>query len=84
MIGFKHNRKKKSEKILKALKVPINKHLPMIENEKAVSLRTKEEILNRTIPLAIVAAKAMEKRLRNLSDDIKLMIYSQMKSEGFY
>ena len=60
MIGFKYNRKKKSEKILKALKVPINKNLPMIENEKAVSLRTKEEILNRMIPLAIVAAKAME------------------------
>ena len=59
MLGFK-NRKKKSEKKLKALKVPINKQLPMIEDDQAVSLRTKEEIINRMIPLSIVAAKAME------------------------
>lgn len=54
------NRKKRSEKILKTLKVPINKHLPFTENEEEVSLRTKEEIINRIIPLAIVSAKAME------------------------
>ncbi len=53
-------RKKVSEKILKTLKVPINKHLPLTENEEEVSLRTKEEIIDRIISLAIVAAKAME------------------------
>ncbi|MFJ8072024.1 DUF4272 domain-containing protein [Peribacillus sp. NPDC096447] len=53
-------RKKQSEKILKTLKVPINKHLPLTENEEEVSLRTKEEIINRIISLAIVSAKAME------------------------
>lgn len=53
-------RKKESEKMLKSLKVPINKQLPLTENEEVVSLRTKEEIINRMIPLTIVAAKAME------------------------
>ncbi|WP_057915285.1 DUF4272 domain-containing protein [Peribacillus muralis] len=53
-------RKKESEKILKTLKVPINKHLPLTENEEEVSLRSKEEIINRIISLAIVSAKAME------------------------
>ncbi|MDQ7862465.1 DUF4272 domain-containing protein [Peribacillus frigoritolerans] len=46
--------------MLKTLKVPINKHLPLMENEEEVSLRTKEEIIDRIISLAIVAAKAME------------------------
>lgn len=60
------NRKKRSEKILKTLKVPINKHLPLTENEEEVSLRTKEEIINRIIPLAIVSAKAMEAPLEKI------------------
>ncbi|MFJ7362527.1 DUF4272 domain-containing protein [Peribacillus frigoritolerans] len=53
-------RKKISEKILKTLKVPLNKHLPLTENEEEVSLRTKEEIIDRIISLAVVSAKAME------------------------
>lgn len=57
---FLKNRKNKSEKRLMSLNIPINKHLPRIEIEDVVSLRTKEEIINRMIPLTIVAAKAME------------------------
>ncbi|KWW18025.1 MULTISPECIES: DUF4272 domain-containing protein [Peribacillus] len=64
-------RKKASEKILKSLRVPINKHLPIIVDEAAVSLRTKEEIINRIIPLSIAAAKAMEAPPEKIEDFIE-------------
>ncbi|WP_350301368.1 DUF4272 domain-containing protein [Peribacillus frigoritolerans] len=67
-------RKKQSEKILKTLKVPINKHLPLTENEEEASLRTKEEIIDRIISLAIVSAKAMEAPPEK---------YSQKKNKSF-
>lgn len=66
---FLNNRKSKSEKRLKSLNVPINKHLPRIED--VVSLRTKEEIINRMIPLTIVAAKAMEAPPEKIAEFIK-------------
>ncbi|WMX54538.1 DUF4272 domain-containing protein [Peribacillus sp. R9-11] len=53
-------RKEQSENILGTLNVPINVQLPLAENEDEVSLRTKEEIINRIIPLSIVSAKALK------------------------
>lgn len=53
-------RKKRIEKKLKALDVPLNVHLPRTESEAEMTVRTKEEIIDRIIPLTIVAAKALE------------------------
>ena len=52
-------RKEKSEQELRNLDIPININLPITVNEKEVTLRSKEEIINRVIPLTIVSAKAM-------------------------
>ncbi|MEL6557539.1 MAG: DUF4272 domain-containing protein [Bacteroidota bacterium] len=49
------NRKEYSESILTSHKVQVNKHLPVTEED--VSIRTKEEILDRIYALVTVAAK---------------------------
>jgi len=51
-------RKSKSIKILKKYEIPYIEHLPVIEAEKTITLRTKEEICDRAICLALVAAYA--------------------------
>jgi hypothetical protein len=72
-------RKNKSISILKQEKVPFIKHLPVIETEKEVTLRTKEEICNRAICLALIAAKA-----EGLEDDIfKAKVTEYKVSESF-
>ncbi|GLC31205.1 DUF4272 domain-containing protein [Clostridium omnivorum] len=58
-------RKNRSISILKQEKVPFIKHLPVIETEEEITLRTKEEICNRAICIALIAAKA-----EGLEDDI--------------
>ncbi|RKP55577.1 DUF4272 domain-containing protein [Cohnella endophytica] len=50
-------RKSKSIDILRRYNIPYIKHLPIIETEKNVTLRTIDEICNRAICLALVAAK---------------------------
>jgi hypothetical protein len=50
-------RKNKSIKMLKQYNIPFIKHLPVIETEESVKLRNKEEICNRAICLALIAAK---------------------------
>lgn len=51
-------RKTRSEVILKKLKVPINNHLPFIEDSTEALVRTKEEVAVRAMALLIVAVKA--------------------------
>ena len=58
-------RKNKSISILKREKVPFINHLPIIETEEEITLRTTEEICNRAICLALIAAKG-----EGLEDDI--------------
>ena len=63
-------RKKRTEKKLKALDVPLNVHLPRTETEAEMTVRTKEEIVDRIIPLTIVAAKALEAPAEKLDEFI--------------
>lgn len=58
-------RKERSIKILKEEKVPYIDHLPLIESEDEVEIRSVEEICNRAICLSIVAGKA-----EGVTDDI--------------
>ncbi len=51
-------RKARSEAILEKLNVPINVHLPYIEDEHSALVRTKEEIANRALALLTVSLKA--------------------------
>ena len=53
-----HDRKSRSENILKKLNVPINTHLPYIEDSSEALVRSKEEVALRTMALLIVAVKA--------------------------
>ena len=50
-------RKERSESILRAEKVPINRHLPLIETEGEAAVRSKEEIAARIVALSLVAVK---------------------------
>jgi len=50
-------RKERSEAILRAEGVPINKFLPAIETEKDAKRRSKEEIAYRALALLVVAVK---------------------------
>lgn len=50
-------RKFRSIKKLKQYKVPFIRHLPVIQTEEEITLRTTEEICNRAICLALVAAR---------------------------
>jgi Domain of unknown function (DUF4272) len=52
------DRKERSEKILKALNIPINPNLPYIEDSKEALIRNTEEVALRTIALLVVAVKA--------------------------
>lgn len=52
------NRKKQSEQKLHALGVPIHEGLATIEDD--VTIRAKEEVVDRLIALTIVAAKALD------------------------
>ncbi|TRZ38157.1 DUF4272 domain-containing protein [Niallia circulans] len=53
-------RKTRSEQELIRINVPVNEHLPYVEAEPDVLIRSKVEIINRIIPLTITAAKALE------------------------
>lgn len=53
-------RKEISERKLKNLKVPININLPISVDEQEVTIKSKEDIIDRLIALTIVSAKAME------------------------
>lgn len=64
-------RKLRSIKILKIYKTPYFEHLPPIQDETQVQLRTKEEIVNRAICLSIVAARAEGLEIKNLKEIIK-------------
>ncbi len=64
-------RKSKSEKKLETLSVPINKFLPYVEAEKHIEIRSKEEIVNRIIPLTLAAAKALGAPADYLAETIK-------------
>jgi hypothetical protein len=52
------DRKATSESKLRALGVPINEHLPMIESEDEVELRLPDEVLRRLVALWSVVDKA--------------------------
>ncbi len=51
-------RKARSESVLKEKNVPINSHLPYIEDSKAAHIRTTEEVALRAMALLVVAVKA--------------------------
>lgn len=51
-------RKKRSEAVLQTAEVPINMSLPVIETEKEVRRRTKDEVAYRALALLVVAVKA--------------------------
>lgn len=53
-----NDRKNRSESILKELNVPINTHLPYVEDSSEIIVRTKEEVALRAMALLIVAVKA--------------------------
>ena len=63
-------RKEASEQKLKNLQVPLNKNLPRSVDENEVTLRSKEEIIDRLIALTIVSAKALEAPPAKLEDFI--------------
>lgn len=67
-------RKNKSISILKRENVPYISHLPVIETEEEITLRTKEEICNRAICLALIAAKG--EGLDNVTFKAKAKEYS--------
>lgn len=50
-------RKKRSETLLEAEGVPLNRSLPVIETEKEAKRRTKDEIAYRALALLVVAVK---------------------------
>lgn len=50
-------RKQWAEDVLRAQGVPINQHLPMIESESQITLRTAREVADRLTALCIVAAR---------------------------
>jgi Domain of unknown function (DUF4272) len=50
-------RKERSESVLRAEAVPINKFLPVIETEKEVKRRTTDEVAYRALALLVVAVK---------------------------
>jgi Domain of unknown function (DUF4272) len=52
------NRKEHSESKLKARDIPVNEHLPLIEAENEVTIRSHEEVLRRLIALWSVVDKA--------------------------
>lgn len=51
-------RKQWAEDVLRAEGVPINPHLPMIESEAQITLRTAAEVAGRLSALSVVAARA--------------------------
>ena len=63
-------RKVHSEQKLKNLQVPLNINLPRTVDENEVTLRSKEEIIDRLIALTIVSAKALEAPTAKLVDFI--------------
>jgi hypothetical protein len=52
------DRKSRAEALLKAANVPVNPHLPAIEDASEALVRTKEEVATRAMALLIVAARA--------------------------
>jgi hypothetical protein len=64
-------RKNESEAKLKVLAIPINIYLPTTENEDEVTIRTKEEIVDRIIALTIVVAKAMDASKKEIQEFIE-------------
>jgi hypothetical protein len=63
-------RKEWAESVLFAEGVPVNPHLPMIESEAEVSLRTPREVADRLRALVMVAFKGSENPDQNLLDSI--------------
>jgi hypothetical protein len=49
-------RKKRSEQFLQEKGIKVNAHLPFVDSEAEVNLRTKEEIIERVYALALIAA----------------------------
>lgn len=51
-------RKQRNESYLKSLNVPVNSHLPLVEGERDVKLRTSEEVAKRCLILYVVVLVA--------------------------
>lgn len=71
------DRKATSESKLRALGVPINEHLPMIESEDEVELRLPDEVLRRLVALWSVVDKAF---LRSESQSTTYIVTHRMQS----
>lgn len=70
------DRKATSESKLRALGVPINEHLPMIESECEVEMRSPDEVLHRLVALWAVVDKAF---LRTESRSFDYIVSHEMK-----
>lgn len=71
-------RKSRSEQVLKAEGVPVNKFLPVIETEKEAKRRSKEEVAYRAMALLAVALKGEglpQKDIERLVRDYQLTSY---------
>ncbi|WLR41830.1 DUF4272 domain-containing protein [Bacillus carboniphilus] len=74
-------RKHQSERKLSEMNIPINHHLPFTEDTKQVTVRKKEDIINRIIPLTIVSAKSMGAPNEKLAEFIEQFKASELFTE---
>ena len=61
-------RKSASESKLRSFRIPINEHLPLVESDDEISIRSSEEVLHRLVALWAVVGKAM---LRDKSESFE-------------
>ncbi|HEY4283649.1 MAG TPA: DUF4272 domain-containing protein [Chthoniobacterales bacterium] len=79
-------RRARSEKVLAAEQVPINKGLPVIETEQEAKRRGKEEIAYRTLALLTVSIKGMGEEhstIQRVVKDYGLAPYFSPKERAF-
>lgn len=79
-------RKERSERVLAKEKVPINKSLPVIESEKEVKRRAKDEVAYRALALLVVAVKAEgleQPRVKKIIEDYGLSPHFTPKERAF-
>ncbi|WP_082639496.1 MULTISPECIES: DUF4272 domain-containing protein [unclassified Sphingopyxis] len=70
VFGDQPLRKQWAEDLLRAEGIPINPHLPMIESEAQITLRTPREVAERLCALTMVSFKASEEPDQGLLDSI--------------
>jgi hypothetical protein len=80
------NRKKRSETVLRAEAVPINRTLPVVETEAEAKRRSKNEVAYRALALLVVAVKGEgldQKRTLEVVKEYGLAPYFTPKEKAF-